>query len=121
MRIVRVDMANLKVTYEEFPEEWKLIGGRGLIARIMNREVPPDAEPLGDRNKLIIAGGPLAGTVAPQLGRISIGGKSPLTLGIKESNAGGPAAQKLDKLGVRAIVVDGTAEEGRFYCLKISM
>ena len=43
-----------------------------------------------------------------------------MTLGIKEANAGGPAAQKLDKLGIRVIVVDGAAAEGKFYSLKIS-
>jgi len=58
--------------------------------------------------------------LAPQLGRISVGGKSPLTLGIKEANAGGPAAQKLDRLSIRAIVVEGIAESGKFYLLKIS-
>ena len=120
MRILRVNISELKVISEDLPEEWKLIGGRGLIARIMNKEVPPDTEPLGPQNKLVIAGGPLAGTIAPQLGRISVGGKSPLTLGIKEANAGGPAAQKLDKLGIRAIVVEGAAEEGKWYCLKIA-
>lgn len=120
MRLLRVSMSQLKVAYEELTEEWRLIGGRGLIAKIMNKEVPPDADPLGAKNKLIIAGGPLAGTMAPQLGRVSVGGKSPLTLGIKEANAGGPAAQKLDKLGIRAIVVEGVAEEGKLYCLKIS-
>jgi aldehyde:ferredoxin oxidoreductase len=92
MEILRVDMSRLKVTYEELPEEWKLIGGRGLIAEIMSREVPPDADPLGAKNKLIIAGGPLAGTIAPQLGRVSVGGKSPLTLGIKEANSCGSSA-----------------------------
>ena len=120
MRILRIDMSQLKVAYEELPEEWMLIGGRGLIARIMNKEVPPDTAPLGAENKLIIAGGPLAGTIAPQLGRVSVGGKSPLTLGIKECNSGGPAVQKLDKLGIRAIVVEGAAEEGKLYFLKIS-
>ncbi len=120
MKVLRVDMSHLRATYEELPEEWRLIGGRGLIAKIMNKEVPPDTDPLGAGNKLIIAAGPLAGTIAPQLGRISVGGKSPLTLGIKEANAGGPAAQKLDKLGIRAIVVEGIAPKGRIYCLKIS-
>ena len=120
LRILRVNMSQLKVAYEELPKEWLLIGGRGLIAKIMNKEVPPDAEPLGAENKLIIAGGPLAGTIAPQLGRISVGAKSPLTLGIKESNAGGPAAQKLDKLGIRAIIVEDVAEGEKLYCLKIS-
>lgn len=120
MKILRVDMSRLKVVSEDLPEEWKLIGGRGLIAKIMNKEVPADAAPLGSKNKLIIAGGALAGTMAPALGRISVGGKSPLTLGIKEANAGGPAAQKLDKLGIRAIIVEGIPEEGKLYCLKIS-
>jgi len=113
-------MEQKKATFEDLPEQWRLVGGRGLIAKIMNKEVPPDTDPLGPKNKLIIAGGPLAGTIAPQLGRISVGGKSPLTLGIKESNAGGPAAQKLDKLGIRAIVVQGVPKEAKFYCLKIS-
>lgn len=120
MRILRVDMEQGKVTSEDLPKQWKLIGGRGLIAKIMNKEVPAECDPLGSENKLIIACGPLAGTMAPQLGRISVGGKSPLTLGIKESNAGGKAAQKLDRLGIRAVVVEGAAEEGRFYCLEIS-
>jgi len=120
MRVLRVDMEKEKVAFDDLPEEWRLIGGRGLIAKIMNQEVPPDADPLGPQNKLIIAGGPLAGTMAPQLGRISVGGKSPLTLGIKEANAGGPAAQKLDKLGIRAIVVEGAARNGKWYYLTVS-
>jgi len=113
-------MGKLKIAYEELPHEWLLIGGRGLIAKIMNKEVPPTADPLGADSKLIVAVGPLAGTMGPQLGRISVGGKSPLTLGIKEANAGGPAGQKLDKLGIRAIIVEGIADEGKGYCLKIS-
>src|SRR5271169_3928723 len=98
MRILRVKMDKQSVAYEAVPEKWQLIGGRGLIAKILNSEALPACDPLGPENKLIICGGPLAGTLAPQLGRISIGAKSPLTLGIKESNSGGPAAQKLDKL-----------------------
>jgi aldehyde:ferredoxin oxidoreductase len=112
-------MSTLTVSYEELPEEWQLIGGRGLIAKIMNKEVPPEADPLGVHNKLIITGGALAGTIAPQLGRVSIGGKSPLTMGIKEANAGGPAAQKLDRLGIRAIIIEGIPKKEELYFLKI--
>ena len=120
MKILRVDMDHLKVVYEDLPQAWRLIGGRGLIAKIMNKEVPADTDPLGAKSKLVIAGGALAGTIAPALGRISVGGKSPLTLGIKEASTGGPAAQKLDKLGIRAIVVEGIPEKGKLCCLKIS-
>ncbi len=113
-------MSQLRMQMEDLPEEWKLIGGRGLIAKIMNKEVPPDTDPLGPTNKLIIAAGPLAGTMAPQMGRISLGCKSPLTLGIKKSNVGGPTAQKLDKLGIRSVIIEGAPQNGDLYILKIS-
>jgi aldehyde:ferredoxin oxidoreductase len=120
LQIVRVDMSSAKVTSEPLPEAYQIIGGRGLIARIMNSEVAPESDPLGPENKLIIAAGPLAGTMAPQLGRICLGCKSPLTFGIKKSNVGGPAAQKLDRLGIRAIIVEGAPQDGKWYVLKIS-
>ena len=120
MKIVRVDMKNEKITRENLPEEWKDIGGSALIAKIMNQEVPPTTAPLGPENRFIVAVGPLAGTGAPQLGRISVGAKSPLTLGIKEANSGGPAGQILDRLGIRAIVVEGAPQNQRLYCLLIS-
>jgi len=119
MRTLRVDMKQLKATYEELPEEWRLLGGRALIAKIMNAEVSPKADPLGVENKFIITAGPLAGTMAPQLGRISIGSKSPLTKGIKEANAGGIAAQKMDKLGIRAIIIENAPSNDKYYLLKI--
>ena len=120
MKILRVNMAQEKVVLEDLPDEWVLVGGSGLIAKIMNKEVPALADPLGPEHKLIITGGPLAGTLAPQLGRVSVGSKSPLTYGIKEANAGGPAAQKLDRLGIRAIIAEGVPEREKLYFLKIS-
>jgi aldehyde:ferredoxin oxidoreductase len=54
-----------------------------------------------------MAPGVMSGTAAPTSGRISIGGKSPLTNGIKEANAGGNPGQDLMKLGFRAIIVTG--------------
>ena len=120
MKILRVDMENEKITFENLEDEWKSIGGSAIIAKIMNKEVPPATDPLGSGNLFIVAVGPLAGTGAPQLGRISVGAKSPLTLGIKEANSGGPAAQILDRLGIRAIVVRGAPHDNRLYCLFIS-
>jgi aldehyde:ferredoxin oxidoreductase len=120
LKILRVNMTRLTAAVESLPEEYRVIGGRGLIAKIMNREVPPGTDPLGPENKLIVAAGPLAGTMAPQFGRICLGCKSPLTLGIKKSNAGGPAAQKLDRLGIRAVIVEGAPEKGKWYILRIS-
>ncbi len=120
MHILRVDIESGKISLEDLRKEWKTLGGSALIAKIMDKEVPPTADPLGSDNRFIVAVGPLAGTGAPQLGRISVGAKSPLTLGIKEANSGGPAAQILDRLGIRAIIVEGAPQAHRLYCLLIS-
>jgi aldehyde:ferredoxin oxidoreductase len=49
-----------------------------------------------------------------------VGAKSPLTRGIKEANAGGPAAQKLDRLGIRAIVVEDSPGDDGLFILKLT-
>jgi len=120
MKILRVNMTDLTTTFEDLPEEWKIIGGRGLTAKILKAEVPPETDPLSPEAKLIFAVGPLAGTMAPSCGRLSVGAKSPLTNGIKEANSGGPTAQKLDKLGIRAIVVEGKPSDDKLYVLSLS-
>jgi aldehyde:ferredoxin oxidoreductase len=83
------------------------LGGRALTSAMISKEVPPLCHALGAENKIVIAPGLLSGTPASQSGRISIGCKSPLTGGIKESNAGGQAAQVLARLGYAAIVLEG--------------
>ena len=120
MKILRIDMSAWTTSFEDLPEEWTAIGGRGLSAKILNKEVPPETDPLGPEAKLVIAIGPLAGSMAPSFGRISVGAKSPLTLGIKESNSGGPAGQKLDRLGIRAIIVEGSPKDGALHVVRIT-
>jgi aldehyde:ferredoxin oxidoreductase len=120
MKILRVNMTTLTTVFQDLPEEWKVVGGRGLTARILNKEMPPEIDPLSPGAKFIIATGPLAGTMAPSCGRVSVGAKSPLTNGIKEANAGGPTAQKLDKLGIRAIIVEGEPKADKLYLLHLS-
>jgi aldehyde:ferredoxin oxidoreductase len=83
------------------------LGGRAMTTAIVAKEVPPLCHPIGAENKLVIAPGLLSGTTAAVSGRLSIGCKSPLTGGIKESNAGGQGAQVLARLGYAAIVVEG--------------
>ena len=109
-QIIRVDMTNLTATTEPFPDEWKLLGGRGLSARILLQECNPKCDPLGPENVLVMAPGVISGTAAPTSGRISIGAKSPLTGGIKEANAGGNPGQDLMKLGYRCCRGEGPAE-----------
>ncbi|RJP69164.1 MAG: aldehyde ferredoxin oxidoreductase [Candidatus Abyssobacteria bacterium SURF_17] len=119
-KMLRVDMTNLTAKLEDLPEEYSGLGGRGLTSTIINREVPPTCEPLSPHNKLVIAPGLLSGTGAPCSGRLSVGGKSPLTGGIKESNVGGTASEKLAHLGIAAIIVEGQPNNEAFSCLTIT-
>ncbi|MCK4836015.1 MAG: aldehyde ferredoxin oxidoreductase [Candidatus Aminicenantes bacterium] len=95
-------------------------GGRGMTSLIVSKEVPPLCHPLGAKNKLVIAPGLLSGTSASMSGRISIGCKSPLTGGIKESNSGGQPAQMLARLGYAAIIIEGKPEGHDLYNIVIN-
>ena len=106
-RLIRVDMTTQTVTIESFPEKWRMLGGRSLVARVLREECDPTCDPLGANNILIFAPGVLAGTAAPTSGRLSVGGKSPLTGGSKEANTGGNPGQHMMKLGYRAVFVTG--------------
>ncbi len=117
--ILRLNAGKQEARQEKVADQDILMAGRGLIAAILNREVNPLCHPLSGENKLVLAPGLFAGTMAPSFGRISVGGKSPLTYGIKEANAGGTAAQKLDRLGIRAVVIEGKPEDHQFYIVKI--
>lgn len=120
-RILRVNMSTLQVSEEPYPAEWTALGGRALSARILLKEVDPTCDPLGPGNKLIFAPGCLSGSAAPTSGRMSVGAKSPLTNGIKEANAGGQPGQKLMRLGIRCIVVEGQpADPEKRYKLTVS-
>lgn len=86
---------------------------------MINDRVPAECNPLGDDNLLIFAPGFLSGTPLVNTGRLSIGAKSPLTGGIKESNVGGTMANAIARLGIRAIIVEGKVPENSLYHLVI--
>ncbi|MBI2877497.1 MAG: aldehyde ferredoxin oxidoreductase [Candidatus Tectomicrobia bacterium] len=119
-KILRVNMSSLKVSEEAVPQAYQGLGGRALTSTVVLAEVPPTCHPLGKNNKLVIAPGLLGGTAAPVSGRLSVGGKSPLTGGIKESNAGGTAAHLLARMGITALIVEGRPQEDRLYQLVIT-
>jgi aldehyde:ferredoxin oxidoreductase len=118
--IIRVNMSNQKIAKESVPKDYHLLGGRGLIGAILNHEVKGSCHPLSENNKLIFAPGLLAGTNIPCSGRLSVGSKSPLTYGVKESNVGGGFAHKCARLGIKAILIEGKPPKGKLYLLFIS-
>ncbi len=120
-KIYRVDMRNLSFKIEDVPAEWMGLGGRGLTSTIVAKEVDPECHPLGPNNKMVFAPGLLSGTSAANSGRNSLGAKSPLTGGIKESNVGGTSAGIFAKLGVKALIIEGIpADDTKFYQLHVT-
>jgi aldehyde:ferredoxin oxidoreductase len=119
-KILRVDMTDLTTKLEDMPKKYKNMGGRWLTSSIICDEVDPMCHPLGPNNKLVLAPGIVTGTAASTSARISVGGKSPLTGTIKESNAGTKFSPMLAKLGIKAIVVEGEPQDGKWHLLEIN-
>jgi aldehyde:ferredoxin oxidoreductase len=109
--ILRVNLTRETISHDQdcaYPID---LGGRALTSSIVAKEVPPHSTPLGNDNRLVLAPGILTGSALSSADRLSIGGKSPLTGGIKESNVGGKAGAALARLGIRALIICGVAKE----------
>ncbi len=119
MQVLRINTRTQEGRVEAVPPTWERLGGRGLIARILLDEVPPRCEPLGPQNKLIWAPGLLVGHGLSSCDRISIGGKSPLTGGVKESNAGGTTGAAVARLGYKAVILEDKPSEDRWWVIVI--
>ncbi|MGQ9516019.1 MAG: aldehyde ferredoxin oxidoreductase family protein [Anaerolineae bacterium] len=121
MWILRINMTDRTYRLEDVPAAYKNLGGRGLTSTIVHDEVPPLCHPLGPNNKLVFAPGIVTGTTAPTSARVSAGGKSPLTGGIKESNAGTSWAPDVAVMRIKAIVVEGQPKEkGKYWMVHVT-
>lgn len=111
LKVWRVNVRTHKFSKNDAPDSWARLGGRGLIARILVDEVPGDCASLGPDNMLIFAPGLLVGHMLSSCDRISVGAKSPLTCGVKESNAGGSTGMQAALLGIKALILEDQPDE----------
>jgi aldehyde:ferredoxin oxidoreductase len=109
-KLLRINTREKTYTFEDVSAELAPLGGRALTSKVVLDEVPATSHPLSRHNKLVIAPGLLGGTPAFNSGRLSVGAKSPLTGGIKESNAGGLVAQKLSRMDIKAVILEDRPE-----------
>ena len=95
----------------------KLVGdeiartGRYHIAKTLVEGNVATVDPLSDANPLIFSAGPFAGTNMSNANRLSVGCKSPLTGGIKESNAGGNFAVAMGHLSIAGFTLHGASPD----------
>ncbi|MDQ1271169.1 MAG: aldehyde:ferredoxin oxidoreductase [Thermodesulfobacteriota bacterium] len=113
-KILRINTREKTYSFETPAEDIAGLGGRALTSKMILNEVPATCHPLSKYNKLVFAPGLLSGSPAANSGRLSVGGKSPLTGGIKESNSGGLVSQKLARLGIKALVLEDKPEDDGF-------
>jgi len=115
-KILRVNLTSGEFYIEEPNDKFyrKYIGGEGLIAYYLLKELEPNIDPLSPENKLIFATGPITGVPLAGSGRNSIGAKSPLTGGFGEAEVGGYWGPELKRAGFDAIIIEGKASNPVF-------
>jgi len=110
-KALRVDLSLGKITSEPLDPNVArdYIGGRGFGIYYLSKEVDPTCDPLGPKNKIIMAAGPLTGTAAPTGARYVVTTKSPLTGAITCSNSGGNFPAALKQSGHDALIIEGAS------------
>ena len=110
-KILRIDLSERTIRVEEPGYRFfrTYLGGRGIIAHYLLKELPAGADPLGPDNKIIFAASVITGAPLAGLGRQSIGAKSPLTGLYGESESGGYWGPELKFAGYEAVIVEGRA------------
>ncbi|MEM2513725.1 MAG: aldehyde ferredoxin oxidoreductase C-terminal domain-containing protein [Candidatus Bathyarchaeia archaeon] len=111
--MLRVNLTKEDATIEDLDEETlrKYIGGTGLGAYILYKEVPPEVRWNDPENHLIVASGPLGGTIIPGSGTVSVVTKGPLTNGAVSVQANGFFGAFLRLSGFDGIVIKGVTRD----------
>ena len=108
-KILRVNLTKGTCNAEALNQEWAqdYLGQRGLATKYLVEEVDAKIDALAPENKLIMATGPLTGTMASTGGRYSVITKSPLTHCVACSNSGGFIGAEIKNAGWDMIIFEG--------------
>lgn len=112
-RYLDVDLSVGAIQEYEIPTRWQELhlGGRGIAARVLLKELSGKEDPLSPENILIFATGPLQGTELLGAGRHLVMGISPKTGSVCGSYTGGYFGHELGRSGYDGILLRGTAAE----------
>ena len=119
-KILRVNLTKGTCEPEPLNMEWArlFLGQRGLATKYLAEEIDPKEDALSPENKLIMATGPLTGTMASTGGRYSVITKSPLTGAIACSNSGGFIGAEMKQAGWDMIIFEGKSKTPVFLYLE---
>ena len=107
-KLLRVDLTNRKTRVGQIAEEdlKRFIGGAGLAAEILRREVPEKIDPYSPENLVIFGTGPFQGPAIAGGAKFSIAGISPITGTFGDTAAGADWGPALKDAGYDMLVVD---------------
>ncbi|MDF1540053.1 MAG: aldehyde ferredoxin oxidoreductase family protein [Candidatus Thorarchaeota archaeon] len=112
-KILRIRLNEGDFKIDPLPTDWirDYIGGDGFAARLLYDEVPAGTDPLSEQNKLMIATGPITGTLWPMSGRTVLVSKAAQTGIWGESHVGGFLGAELKYAGYDMLVIEGKSEK----------
>ncbi len=110
-KYLHIDLGDRAVESEELQGESNIRAGRYHIAKTLLERGAATVDALSADNPLIFSAGPFAGSNFSNANRLSVGCKSPLTGGIKESNSGGTFAFALGQSHIAGLTLHGASED----------
>jgi aldehyde:ferredoxin oxidoreductase len=113
-KLLYVDLSTGKTRTEKLDEEIakKYIGGIGLGMRLWLANSKAGVDPLSPENPLVLALGPVSGTMFPTGGNgHAFISKSPATNGVGEAVSHGTFGAELKRAGYDAVIITGKAEK----------
>ena len=119
-KLLRVDLTAKKVTTEDIPEILfkRYLGGNTLALYYLLKEQKAGIDPLSPEANLVFMTSFITGTPGPGLSRMSIVGKSPLSGGYGETEAGGWWGPELKFAGYEGIIITGKSEDPVYLSVK---
>jgi len=111
-KLLRIDLTTRTITTEPIAEDdlRKFVGGAGLGAEILRREVGAKQDAYAPDNRLIFATGPFQGPPVPGGAKFSVVAISPLTHTFGDSAAGASWGPSLKDAGYDVVLFQGAAE-----------
>jgi aldehyde:ferredoxin oxidoreductase len=113
-KVLFIDLSTGKTRTEKLDEEIakKYIGGIGLGMRLWLANSKAGVDPLSPENPLVLALGPVSGTMFPTGGNgHAFISKSPATNGVGEAVSHGTFGAELKRAGYDAVIITGKAEK----------
>lgn len=108
--VLYIDLTNKRYWVEDRRDLFEqYLGGTGVAVKLLEEELPRNADPLGPENVIVFAVGPF-NAVYPTASKTVAMFKSPHTGNLGESHAGGRSAVAIRLAGYGAIVIKGASD-----------